>query len=127
MCACTHTERTFLGRECPQDHLADLNRNFQLYRLCWGTCEYQASIFFFANGYSTDRTSISTLLADTSTTLANSLKGKCCQQLNGFPSFNHLAFKWLEGCAIDLKIPSLRMTHVESKYNPTRYSSEIFN
>lgn len=26
----THTQRTFLGRKCPQDHLADLNRNFQL-------------------------------------------------------------------------------------------------
>lgn len=98
-----------------------------LYRLCRVNSESWIVKFLFANGYNSDKTRISAFFSDRSTSLTNSLKGKWCHQLNPSWLFNHLAFKWLEGCAIDLKIPSLKMTHAESKYNPTRYSFEIFN
>lgn len=54
-------------------------------------------------------------------------KKNAVKQLNCFPFFNHLAFKWLEGCAIDLKIPFLKMTHIWVNITLQDISSEIFN
>lgn len=84
-----HTQRTILRRGEARSYSRSRQKFLAvpLYRLCKENCESWVSTFLFANGYNSDKASISTLCSDRSTSFTNSLKKKMLSAVESFSTF----------------------------------------